>query len=1058
MKKLLKLFYENKQSLKDHDPIRHKYRFYRSLLRHNYKALSLIAEIEQLYYSGKPFTLNQIRIAYEEILESVTGLVYCLEELTGIDYKELIGKIEEIDDSIFSKFSPSCMIPASSFTICLEDITPDMTRLVGSKALNLAIMGNILGLNVPKGFVITSYAFEKFLEHNHLKRFIDSQLSGIKLNDYNEIERASVRICEQIHKAEVPQSICVEIINAYKELEQKTFSGVTVAVRSSAIGEDTEATFAGQYETKLNINSHDIINAYKSVIASKYIPRSIIYRLLYGLDDKETLMAVIVIEIIKAKASGVLYTVDPAIRPFCPIKITSVFGMGEPLVSGLIKPDIFLIGRLKDEILEAHIAKKDSKLIALSDGGLKIEEVSDNLVDKPSVSEEILFELRNKGILIEEYYEKPQDIEWAIDESDNIFLLQTRPLNIPKMHPDDRISEKDLSNLAPLLEGGEIVSTGVSAGKVFVLKDLTSLKNIDEDVILVTKIASPDIALYIGKIKGLITEIGSSASHLASVAREFQVPSVFGMTQATEKLNTGMAITLWADKAKVFNGIVEELIDSVTTTKKLILHSAVHKTLREVLDRISPLTLIDPDTEDFVPKKAQTFHDIIRYTHEISVKEIFSLTGFGTNITNKPKKLKSKLPINIWVLDFSTSKTESKDNLTVDDINSVPFKSLWSGFTYPGVNWEGTMNFDTSNISSLFASTATSEFGNLPGGDSYAVVSEDYLNISMRFAYHFATIDALCGERSSQNYVSLQFSGGAGTYYGKSLRVQFLGAVLAKIGFKVSIKGDLIEAVYSRYDKAETERAINLMGRLLSSVRLLDISITNKEEIEFFVEEFFKGNYDFINIRKESSLKSFYAKAGNWNVITDSLNNRCIIHDGSMTFNKPLKGITSFVGRLFGKHHDEFFQSIELHHTLPLLIVKAIEHRGSCKLSSRIKLISGKINKSAGLAFGMKNIENYFAFGVEANEGTVVLYEFLNGRKVLRQQGNKKTDSMIWHLLEIEITDKKLTGFINSLKILQHSIDETIIGSFGIWSGGDAVVFFDSLKIEMDNETIIINI
>lgn len=1058
MKKLLKYFFDKHPSHKDNDLIRHKYRFYRSLLRHNYKALSLMAELEQLYYSGKSFTLNQIRITYEEILESVTGLVYCLEEMTELDYKELIDKIDEIDSSLFSKFAPSCVIPVSSYTMSLDKITPDMIRLVGSKALNLAIMQNELALNVPKGFVITTYSFEKFLEHNKLTRFIESQLSSIQLDDYNEIEKVSDKIYKVIIEAEVPEWIAEDIFKSYKQLQEDTYQGVTLAVRSSAVGEDTEATFAGQYETILNVRPSDIINAYKNVIASKYLPRSISYRLLYGLDDKDTPMAVLVVEMIKAKSSGVLYTVDPAIRPYCPIKITSVFGMGEPLVSGVVKPDIFLLDRINAEIVESHIAKKDAIMVALPDGGSKIESIDSDLADKPSVSLDILMTLREKGLLIEEYYERPQDIEWAVDERDEIFFLQTRPLNIPKMHPDEKNNEDILSNIEPILKGGETVATGVSAGKVFILKNLSELKAIDEDVILVSKNASPDIASYIGKIKGLITDIGSSASHLASVAREFGIPAVFGFGNATNILKTGMAITLWADKAYVYDGIVDELLKNVSPSKKLILNSTAHKTLREVLDKISPLYLTDAESEDFSPQNAQTFHDIIRYTHEISVREIFGLTSFNSNAVKKASRLKSNLPINIWILDFSKNAPVSSQSLLPEDIISIPFRALWKGFTHPGVNWEGTMNMDTSRLTTLFASTATSELGEVPGGDSYAVVSEDYLNISMRFAYHFATLDALCGDTTNHNYVSLQFSGGAGTYYGKTLRVQLLGAILNKIGFKVSMKGDLIEAVYARYDKASTENAIDMMGRLLSSARLLDISISNLDDIEFYVEEFFNGNYDFINVKKQSPLSAFYIKGGNWNVISEESQTRSIIHDGSINLNKPIKGITSLIGKLFGKHQYDFFQSMELHHNFPLLIAKNIEHKNRCLISVRFKLISGKINKSAGIAFGIRNIENYFAFGVEANEGAVVLYEFVKGRKILRKQSNKKTDVMIWNVLEVHIIEKDIVCFINSLKAIQYTLTSNIEGSFGIWAGGDAVVLLNTLQINLDDKIVNVSI
>jgi len=81
---------------------------------------------------------------------------------------------------------------------------------------------------------------------------------------------------------------CCGILRAYAALEAKTRKSVRIAMRSSAVGEDTEASFAGQYRTELNVTGETVLDAYKAVVASKYSPRAILYRLRYGLDDSDT--------------------------------------------------------------------------------------------------------------------------------------------------------------------------------------------------------------------------------------------------------------------------------------------------------------------------------------------------------------------------------------------------------------------------------------------------------------------------------------------------------------------------------------------------------------------------------------------------------------------------------------------------------------------------------------------------------------------------------------------------------------------------------------------------
>ncbi len=105
-------------------------------------------------------------------------------------------------------------------------------------------------------------------------------------------------------------------------------------------------------------------------------------------------------------------------------------------------------------------------------------------------------------------------------------------------------------------------------------------------------------------------------------------------------------------------------------------------------------------------------------------------------------------------------------------------KAIWKGFSHPGITWKGTVAVNVENFMNLMARGMMTDPTNQPGGDSYAILSKEYLNLSAKFGYHFANLDAFVSDIPDQNYISLQFAGGAGTYYGKSLRLNFLGNVL----------------------------------------------------------------------------------------------------------------------------------------------------------------------------------------------------------------------------------------------------------------------------------------
>ena len=367
--------------------------------------------------------------------------------------------------------------------------------------------------------------------------------------------------------------------------------------------------------------------------------------------------------------------------------------------------------------------------------------------------------------------------------------------------------------------------------------------------------ASPKYARLAGRVNGLVTEMGSVTSHLASVAREFSIPLIVGARGASETIPHGTLVTLDADSAIVYQGLDEARPAPRALAGRPFLDSPVSRRLRDLLDTLSPLSLTDPQSPSFSPQGCRTIHDLIRFTHELAMKEMFGL-GDSLDRQTISVRLKAGIPLILNLIDLGGGlKFGLTDCETIvpDHIESAPMKALWKGFTHPGITWKGTIQFDPKSFLSLMASSATSEFGEVPGGESYAFLSKDYLNLSARFGYHFANLDTLCGDQGSQNYISLQFSGGAGNFLGRSLRVLFLEMVLKRLGFEVSAQGDLLEASLAGFDRGPLEDKLDQLGRLLASTRLLDMALTRPEDVERLSELFFEGDYDFLSRDREGT-------------------------------------------------------------------------------------------------------------------------------------------------------------------------------------------------------------
>ncbi len=198
------------------------------------------------------------------------------------------------------------------------------------------------------------------------------------------------------------------------------------SVRSSAIGEDGKNfSFAGQYETYLYVDPTQIFNQIKLVWLSAYSERALAYRKMNGITAPVG-MAVVVQQMVDAEVSGVMFGVNPVNHKENEMLISSVYGLGEGLVSGTLNADNFYI---KDENLsQSEIVEKTEKLTYNPKKNcLVLEDVVPSEINKPSLDKNQVNELITQLVSLNTFYEYPQDVEWAIANG-QLYILQSRPV------------------------------------------------------------------------------------------------------------------------------------------------------------------------------------------------------------------------------------------------------------------------------------------------------------------------------------------------------------------------------------------------------------------------------------------------------------------------------------------------------------------------------------------------------------------------------------------------------------------------------------------------------
>ena len=825
---------------------------FQKILQYNNQVLELMAEMGTKLGGAYIFDQQYIRSTCHHIADLVYKLIYNLNTLAPKKYLKLYDALGAINSDIEEELAGRPVIPQTEYTMPYRLITDDFTEVVGAKNANLAEIKNLLGLKAPEGFAITTQAFKAFMEFNRLLEKMDALNAAWQKGDASK-KQAAEEIRRLIMEGTVPQPLQKEIYRSLDNLYQGVNpEEVLLALRSSATSEDTEHTFAGQYLSLLNEPRENILQAYKSILASLYSDSVMEYRRQKELMDYQDSMAVACQLIVDAKVSGVLYTLDPRAPDRDVMLINATWGLGAPVVSGKVRADLYTMDREEPYPLKSlDIVRKPEKLVPQKGGGTDIRTVHQELQTKTCLTDEQMKQIAEAGLKIERYFKKPQDIEWAIDHEDNLVILQARSLNIK-----DQVANLvcDISSVLDdfsiiFRDKGSIAQEGISTGKVFLVKTEEDLDRFPSDAVLVTAYTSPRLGKVIKKASAIITDVGSPTGHMATIAREFRVPTIVNTGVATQLLHPDQVITVDARENVVYEGAVKalcyyEFVDEIFET------TYEYRLLQRVLKKIAPLNLLDPSEKNFTPSGCKTFHDITRYVHEKAVEELIGLEYDRTSDTARAgRKLKFDIPLDLILIDIGGGIRDSANisYIKPQEVISVPMKAFLDGLSVPG-GWDREpMSVDFGSFMSSLTRTFSSSMATPKYiGQNLAVLSKEYVNINLRLGYHFNMIAAHITGNLNDNYAYFRFLGGVTDISRRSRRAKMLAEILTKSDFRVDIRGDLVIARIKKLDLEMMEKKMKILGLLVAFTRQLDVKMNHEQEIDRLKNVFQDLKNDYI--------------------------------------------------------------------------------------------------------------------------------------------------------------------------------------------------------------------
>ena len=451
----------------------------------------------------------------------------------------------------------------------------DVERVGGKNASLGEMISNLsgAGVTVPGGFATTAHAYREFLAHEGLNERINAALKSLDVDDVNELARVGSQIRQWISDTPLPPVFEKHLRTAYDQLLAQ-HPNLKVAVRSSATAEDLpDASFAGQQETFLNIEGFDNIKrAVHEVFASLFNDRAISYRVHRGYAHENVALSAGVQKMVRSEtgAAGVMFTLDTESGFRDAVFVTASWGLGETVVQGSVNPDEFYVHKStlaagRPAVLRRNLGSKMIKMIYGDEAsaGKSVVTVDVPLKDRVRfcITDDQVMALARQAMTIEAHYQRPMDIEWALDGDDGeLYIVQARPETVVSQQEGGKLERFHLKEKGRTLVTGRAIGQRIGRGAVKVVFSPEDMDKVNSGDVLVTDMTDPDWEPIMKRAAAIVTNRGGRTCHAAIIARELGIPAVVGCGDATEVLQDGRDVTVSCaegDTGNVYEGLLE---------------------------------------------------------------------------------------------------------------------------------------------------------------------------------------------------------------------------------------------------------------------------------------------------------------------------------------------------------------------------------------------------------------------------------------------------------------------------------------------------------------------
>ncbi len=446
-------------------------------------------------------------------------------------------------------------------------------------------------------------------------------------------------------------------------------------------------------------------------------------------------------------------------------------------------------------------------------------------------------QLAEMGLACERTLGRPCVLAWTLDPKRVLWIDGVEAVTQIFPEQDETVASPPDPDQA-LLSGGQMARGGVAAGPVVQVTEDTGPESVPLGAIGVARAATPGLSRLLPRLGALLTEVGSPASHLATVAREAHIPALFGIKGAFS-LTPGSLVTVDADQGLVFPGAVDSLLGQAATPGSGVGDDPEYLLLGRLLRLIRPLNLLDPRDPDFRAESCRTCHDIIHFAHEKAVELLLDLDAGHRSGLGAAVRLEEDSPFPLEVVDLGDGLADAPGPLTLAQVESRPLRAFLEGLLLKDVRRQTPARLSLRDIMAGLTRTGAA-LSLSPGetGRNLAIAARDYANISLRLGYHFSVVDAVVSDRPEHTFIYFRFAGGFADADRRARRAELILGVLERLDFAASRSGDLVVGKRKLMEADEALDVLRLLGALSAFTRQLDVDMISEQDIGRLIREF----------------------------------------------------------------------------------------------------------------------------------------------------------------------------------------------------------------------------